>query len=161
MPTETINQSSYLIGATKETIIPDVFKTFWSILGKYVHPTTDKFWYPSFPFRDLNSGSLSYPVGILESPEFSNEKFTIEKKFYMGSILVEIYATSSEKADEYIQGVLDAIDSEEQTLWTLNLRMVKLEGMSQDFVLRNEAAIHIRRARYSFRYTYKRGLYGG
>jgi hypothetical protein len=159
MPEGTITQGAYVLGVTKQTILQDIFKTFWVSLGKHVNPKTTKFWFPSFPYEDLDNGKLSYPVGIIESPELSEDKFTIEKKWAMGNILISVYATNSSDADLYAQQVINAIDTERKVFWTLNVRKLILTGMDQGFIKREDINVHSRELTYSFQFPYTNGLF--
>jgi hypothetical protein len=159
MPEGTINQGAYVLGVTKQTILQDIFKTFWAVLGKHVHPKTTKFWFPSFPYEDLNKGKLSYPIGIIDSPELVFEHYKIEKRWAMGSITITVFATNSGDADLYAQQVISGVDSELKELWRLNLRKVSLDSMSQGFLQQESIYVHNRELTYVFQYPYTSGLF--
>jgi hypothetical protein len=159
MPDVTISQGAYVLGVNKATILQDIFKTFWAILGKHVNPKTTKFWFPAFPYEDIGNGKLSYPIGIIESPELSLEHYTIERRWAMGSITITVYATNSSDADLYAQQVISGVDSELPTLWSLNLRKVLLTGMTQAFIQHNSVYVHTRELTYLFQFPYTSGLF--
>lgn len=151
MPEYTITQSAYIVGVTKQKIVQDLFRTFWALISKNLNPNAPtKFWYPSFPFLDLDAGRLSYPIGIIESPNLSWEKFTFEKKWVMGTIVVEVYATQSSQVDDLMQQAINAVESERKTLWDLNVRKVNLTQTTNDHFMRDEVKVQVRTMRWEF-----------
>lgn len=162
MPSNTISQNTYILGVTKQTILTDLFKTFYTLVNRNVNPktaTTNKFWYPTFPYHSLYDGALDYPIGVMDIPSLSWDKFTIQKKWAKGTVNFEIYSVKSSDADDLGQQIINAIDKERKTLWTLNVRKVTLSTYNTDFIMRDEVKLHIRTMEFTFQYPFTHGLF--
>lgn len=155
MPSELITQKAYVIGVTKQTVIQDLARTFYTLLNKHVNPKgAEKFWFPAFPEADLDNGKLSYPVGTFEIVT-RTDKFTIERKWLIGSLTLDIYSNSAAQMDELAQDVLNTMDIELGTLWTLDVRKLNLDDMDYSHFQRGqEVSVHNKTLTYTFRYPY-------
>jgi hypothetical protein len=161
MPQVQLTQNAYIVGVTKQTIISDIFKDFYTLINKHVNPkgSATKFWYPVFPYKNIFDGKLDYPIGTIDSPTISWEKFTITKKWAMGQISFSVFSTKSSEADDLLQDVINGIDAERKTFWNLNVRKVNLDATSADHLTRDEVKIHIRSATFTFQYPFTHGLF--
>ena len=160
MPSETITQRAYVIGVTKQTVIQDLARTFYTLLNNHVNPKgTEKFWFPAFPEADLDNGKLSYPIGTFEILT-REEKFTIERKWLIGELSLDIFSNSAAQMDELTQEVINAIDKERGTLWTLNVRKLNMDNMDYAHFQRGqEISIHNKTLTYAFQYPYTEAIF--
>jgi len=142
---ETLNSSAYVLGVTKEKLIQSLFKVFYNRIVNNVtdphSPTRSKWWYPAFPDVNLDN-SEAYPIGVINSPEISWDKFTLTKKTATATINVEVYVTKQKQLDELADAIINAVETSSGIFRNIQIRFTNLDDTSTDHTIRDKITIH-------------------
>lgn len=110
----------------------------------------------SFPDTAIDKKS-TYPILIVHSPNFSADtQFTLNKEESSGTIEIEIYTTSSEAADKFIDSIIDSIETNRGDLADAGLHKVVKASVDSDSIQREQIKLHVRTVTYSFVFRYTR-----
>ena len=163
-----------MVTISTPTIIENVFKNFLDLMKANVDSITIdnrgvadaktitiQTYTSSFTNALLDSQS-DYPILVVNSPVPGVGSIkTYGKSTYDGPIDIEIFTTQAPTADKFLSQIMDAVESNLQTLYGQGLRMVELDSTDSDNFQRdgNAFTTHYRRARYNISYTYTRSQY--
>jgi len=159
MPTKIIKSDAYVLGVTKAKVIQDVYKVIYTLMNNNVtdthSPTRSKWWFPSWPDSDIDNKN-SYPIGIIESPKISWEKYTLTRRWVMISVDIEIYHYKKELLDQLSDEIIQAIETKRNTFRGVELRFVNLEGTSDNTVIRDKIKVHSKIMTFSMQFHFTR-----
>ncbi len=107
----------------------------------------------SFQDKQIDN-KASYPILVIEPVNLDWTPHTLTKKYSNGQFILNIYTTSSEAADKFIDAMVDSIETYRDTLLGLGLEFVDLVGTDSDNVQRGGFKLHMRSCTFSFRYAF-------
>ena len=142
---------------SKSTLIENTHQEFYTLFNS-ITGFTGKV-YPAYPYLDLDGASTkaSYPIFVLESPDFDTwENFTLNKLRIEGSITLDIYTTSAKTCDEYASDAFDKIETSIKTLRALGLEFIELDGMTKDMANKGKLNIHLKTIKWRFKFVFSR-----
>lgn len=147
------------------TVFSDVFRAFLTLLNNHiVDPIsstrkTSKWIFSSYPDADIMEGVVKYPIIIIEPAEMSWDDFTLTRKWNMITVVIDVYSTSSEQADNLLQQINATID---QNLTNLRdsymLRKIMLTNTDSNYIIHGGTKVHIRSATYTMRNAFTSGI---
>ena len=157
MVTKQIESQAYVLGINKTSLLKDFFRIFYTLINKYVaDPRSRTKWiYSEFPSNNIDDGSLSLPVGVIEV-DLDWDKFTLLKRWANANILVEFYSTKKEQVDGLIQETIADLSANQGDLHSIRIRNLKLMGTDSDTFFRRETGFktHMKRATFTCRYSW-------
>ena len=107
----------------------------------------------SFPTGVVDSKS-DYPILIVNSPQISWERQTLNKKRCEGSFSVDIYTTQSESCDKFIDAIVESIESYRDDLKGVKMYNVNLESTDKDQAQRGAFNVHMATCTFNFKYLF-------
>jgi len=103
---------------------------------------------------DTTTSASSYPILVLNSPDFSYETQTFGKKRVEGTIEIEIFTTKSESTDKFMEAIIYSIETYRDTLAGQGIKMVKLESTGKEEFFRGRIKVHVKSCIFSFIYYF-------
>jgi len=107
------------------------------------------------PDIDIDSKS-DLPIIVVDTPIFSTELFTMTRTQLRGSIDIEVYATDSQAADQFLSQINNAVETFKGDLAGVGIHQIDTESTDADMVFRDSIKIHVRRITYVFVYRFDR-----
>jgi len=165
--TKTITSSAYVLGVRKANFITDTFKTFLNIITNNVtdphNPSSDKWIFSAYPEVDISTNNtisqVDYPIIVIDSADLRWDKVTMMKKENVSRMDFSVYSTSKQEADELIEEVIDAIETNRNNpLYKLQINRANLDGTPTDFMMHGSKRIHIRTASFTMHWTWRGSL---
>lgn len=155
-----------MASVTKQTLVSSVWENFYDILNTKVVGTSITDAHSnihtlsratnSFPDTAIDQKS-TYPILIIHSPNFTTDtQFTLNKEESSGTIEIEIYTTSSEAADKFIDKIIDSVETSRGDLADVGLHKVVKASVDSDSIQREQIKLHVRSVTYSFVFRYVR-----
>ena len=149
---------------TKSTLISNIWKNFYDRIKDQVtsvtlsiSPGTSTIQKYVASYSDIELDSKSnYPVIIINSPQIPQNQFTFGKTKVNGSIELEVYTTSSQSSDKFLDAINQAVETYKGTLAGVGIRMLDIDNTSNDFIERGNIKIHIRSVTWKFIYYFDR-----
>lgn len=157
---KTVAASAYLLGIQRESMNSDLYKVIYTLLNKYVSdtqvPARAKWMYPAYPDKDIESGAISYPIIILNSPEASWEKLTLDWKNSNFRLDVEIFSTKTKDIDILADEVKYAMLQMQMPLRDLEIYFVNLDNEDGSFIAHQGIRVHIKRLGFTMKFKFSR-----
>lgn len=142
---ETINGNAYVLGITKESVIQSLYKVIYNRIINNTDdthsPARSKWWYPAWPDVDINN-SDTFPIGIINSPEISWDKFTLTRKTITATVDIEIYVTKQKDLDQLSDEIWNAMETSREDFRDINIRFVNLDSTTTNHEIRDKITIH-------------------
>ena len=107
----------------------------------------------SFPDKVADTKS-SYPIIVINPVDANWTDLTFTRKRTNGTFEIEVYTTKSESADLFLAKIIDTIETNRAAFRILGMSFVNLESTRSDEVFRGQIKVHIRTARFTFKFTF-------
>jgi len=135
-----------------------VFGFFFNLISNGVTDPNSrtKFCYPTWPNVDIDN-SDSYPIIIIESPEFRWKKFTFTKRDYIMTIKIHIFSTTMKQLDSLTSQVINTIRDAVKSIRGLRIDNIMLNGVTTDHVKRDTLTIHTKDIEFIFNIVFNHG----
>lgn len=152
MATKTMVSSSYVLGATTDNLIKDVYKIVYNKINSSLVTSKPKQVYPAFPDVDLDD-SNSYPITILEVKVEETSGFTLSNDGNLVSINIGINATSASEADDLSNQIRVIVLGLRDLFNSLNFDKIRLVSSDNDFDTRDKIRVQIRNLTFNLNYV--------
>lgn len=152
MATKTMVSSSYVLGATTDNLIKDVYKIVYNKINSSLVTSKSKQVYPAFPDVDLDD-SNSYPITILEVKVEETSGFTLSNDGNLVSINIGINATSASEADDLSNQIRVIVLGLRDLFNSLNFDKIRLVSSDNDFDTRDKIRVQIRNLTFNLDYV--------
>ena len=113
-------------------------------IQNYVAAYTDK----------MLDSKTSYPILIVNSPEFSFNPLTFRSKETEARVEIEILCNQAVTADQFKDRIQKIIRDNEATLRALGMDEVELEDTASEFFTRGNINVHSRKLVWRFRFAF-------
>jgi hypothetical protein len=107
----------------------------------------------SFPDKVADT-KTSYPIIVINPVDLNWTDLTFTRKRANGTFEIEVYATKSEAADLFLDKIIDTIETNRDDLRSLGVSFTNLDSTRTDEVFRGQIKVHIRTARFTFKFTF-------
>jgi hypothetical protein len=133
-----------MIPVVKQTFIENIYKNFYDIVSAIDSPGSifNNRIFPSMPDVELSQAN-SYPIIILESPNFNVTQFDIGKSLAEGTLTFTVYTTQAKLRDQIVDKIIYAIETNKGVLANMNIKQVFFGSITTDQVARGKIKINM------------------
>lgn len=157
MGTQEIDSKSYILGVTKTGVLSDLYKVFYNRIVNNItdphSPARIKWWYPAWPDVDIDNKD-SYPIGIIHSIDANWTKKTLTKKWFPGTVVVDITSTKMSQIDDIASQIMFAIESSRAEFTKIKIKKVTMEKTSTDHAVRDKITLHTKSLPFNFEWQF-------
>ena len=150
-----------MVAIANANLISGVFETLYDLITSQVSdpqiPARSKWWFSTYPDNRLQT-KADFPIGIINPPNYSWQDFTIKRKWAIIDISIDIYSTSAREADELVDSVLDALETNRVIFGQSGLIKYNVTGTNSSVFKNGEITLHVRTASISFMHVVQGSL---